>query len=90
LTQAEYDVLRLLLTNGGKASTRAQIYEAAVGGQMDEDSRAVDMLVSKLRGKLRLLNRNDEIKPNISAVRGSGYCVALGRGDSPKPGDRAA
>jgi two-component system OmpR family response regulator len=90
LTQAEYDALRLFLTNGGQALTRAQIYEAAVGGEMDEDSRAVDMLVSKLRSKLRLLNRDDDTKPNIAAVRGSGYCVALGRGGSPKSGDRAA
>ena len=80
LTQAEYDALRLLLINGGRAMTRAEIYEAAVGGEMDAESRAVDMLVSKLRGKLRELNRQEEFKPRISAVRGSGYCVALGRG----------
>jgi DNA-binding response OmpR family regulator len=80
LTQAEYDALRLLLLNGGKAVHRARIYETAMGGPMDPDSRAVDMLVSKLRSKLRVLNRNDEIAPRISAVRGSGYCVALGKG----------
>lgn len=91
LTQAEYDALRLLLSHGGQALTRAQIYEAAVGGQMDGESRAVDMLVSKLRGKLRLLNRDVETRPRISAVRGSGYCVALGGGgNSPKLGDSAA
>ena len=85
LTQAEYDTLRLLLSRGGQPLTRAQIYEAAVGGHMDEESRAVDMLVSKLRGKLRLLNREEEFKPRISAVRGSGYCVALGRGGVTAP-----
>jgi two-component system OmpR family response regulator len=80
LTQSEYDALRLLLSHGGQALTRAQIYEAAVGGQMDEESRAVDMLVSKLRSKLRLLNREIETSPRISAVRGSGYCMAPGKG----------
>jgi len=80
LTQAEYDTLRLLLSHGGQALTRTQIYEAAMGGQMDEESRAMDMLVSKLRGKLRQLNGDDGNASGISAVRGSGYCVALGRG----------
>lgn len=90
LTQAEYDALRVLLSHGGKAITRAQIYEAAVGGQMDPESRAVDMLVSKLRSKLRLLNREIPTRPRISAVRGSGYCVAPGREAPAKLGDSAA
>ena len=91
LTQAEYDALRLLLLNGGKAVHRARIYETAMGGPMDPDSRAVDMLVSKLRSKLRVLNRNDEIAPRISVVRGSGYCVALGKGGGRlKSGESAA
>lgn len=92
LTRAEYDALRLLLSQGGQALTRAQIYEAAMGGQMRPDSRAVDVLVSKMRGKLRLLNRGIETRPRIAAVRSSGYCLALGGGEvnSPKLGDSAA
>lgn len=90
LTQAEYDALRLLLSQGGQALTRAQIYEAAMGGEMDPDSRAVDMLVSKLRSKLRLLNQGIETCPRISAVRGSGYCVALGRGGVTAPNQGTA
>jgi DNA-binding response OmpR family regulator len=90
LTGAEFEALRLLMRNLGRHLPKGQIYRAAVGGAFNADSRAVDLLMSKTRRKLRALEGpggRSQSLPRIVAARGAGYCLQQGGGPSaPKSG----
>lgn len=67
LSSGEYRLLELLVKNPGKTFSRDEILNHLKGTEVDIYTRAVDILVSRLRQKL---------KPEeyIKTVRGSGYC----------------
>ncbi len=69
LTSMEYQLLELLARNAGKTHTRDKILNHLQGVEADVYSRSVDILISRLRQKLKPLNI-------IHTVRGSGYCFA--------------
>jgi DNA-binding response OmpR family regulator len=72
LSEAELLLARLFISAGDKVLTREMIAREALGRRFGEHSRAVDMLVSKLRRKLDPTGRASM----IWAVRGEGYRFA--------------
>ena len=69
LSEQEVAVLRILATHRTRAVTREELLAAlAHGGGIDRSSRAVDMLVVRLRGKL-----GADGEAIIRTVRGCGY-----------------
>ena len=69
LSEQEVAVLRILATHRTRAVTREELLAAlANGGGIDRSSRAVDMLVVRLRGKL-----GADGEAIIRTVRGCGY-----------------
>lgn len=69
LSSGEYRLLSLFVQNPGKTLSRDEILNHLKGTEVEIYSRAVDILVSRLRHKLR---PTDFVK----TVRGSGYCFA--------------
>ncbi len=66
LTATEFELLRLLLQNSERVLSRDDIMQALRGIDADIYSRAIDVLVSRLRQKLK--------RPElIRTVRGQGY-----------------
>jgi len=66
ITATEYELLRLLLQNQERVLSRDEIMQALRGIDADIYSRAIDVLVSRLRQKLH--------RPGlIRTVRGQGY-----------------
>lgn len=66
ITATEYELLRLLLQNQERVLSRDEIMQALRGIDADIYSRAIDVLVSRLRQKL--------LRPElIRTVRGQGY-----------------
>lgn len=70
LTHLEFDILQLLLENGGRVLTRERLLEQAWGYDFVGDTRAVDSAIKRLRAKLRAANPAAD---SIEAVRGVGY-----------------
>lgn len=70
LSDAEYDVLRVLLENAGRLINREFLFKAVRGLEYDGLDRSIDMRISTLRKKL-----NDTRPPHryIKSVRGQGY-----------------
>jgi DNA-binding response OmpR family regulator len=70
LTSAEFELLGLLVRNRGRVLTRERILEATRGLDWESYDRSIDVLVSRLRQKLR----DDPRRPVfIKTVRGIGY-----------------
>lgn len=70
LTTAEVTVLGLLMEGAGKTITREGIFQELKGVQWDSLDRSVDMVVSRLRHKLR----DDSRRPRfLKTVWGEGY-----------------
>lgn len=69
LSSGEYQLLELFATHPGKTFHRDEILNLLKGVEVEIFSRAIDILVSRLRHKL---------KPHdfIKTVRGAGYCFA--------------
>ncbi|MFZ9502701.1 MAG: response regulator transcription factor [Beijerinckiaceae bacterium] len=76
LTGAEFEALRLLAANSGRIVARPLIHLAAAGRPMPARSRAVDLLISKIRRKLQAMAAAAALSeaPRILAARG-GYCL---------------
>jgi two-component system alkaline phosphatase synthesis response regulator PhoP len=70
LTPKEYELLKLFITNMGRAYTREQLLEKVWGYEYFGDTRTVDVHVRHLRFKL---SRDSEITEAIETVRGVGY-----------------
>ncbi len=70
LTRLEFDVLHLLLVNGGRVLPRERLLEQAWGYDFVGDTRAVDSVIKRLRAKLRAASPEAD---SIEAVRGVGY-----------------
>ena len=73
LTQREFALLELFLTNPARVLTRTQIAEKIWDCHFDRETNLVDVYVSKLRIKLRRPNENDAF---FQTVRGVGYKLA--------------
>lgn len=73
LTPKEYEMLKLLAENAGKAFSREQLLERIWGYEYYGDTRTVDVHVRHLRAKLE---RVPEMAEAIETVRGIGYRLA--------------
>ena len=72
LTSTEFDLLHLLAREAGKVFTRDDILNHLRGHEAELYTRAVDIVVSRLRKKLEPLDA-------IKTLRNAGYSLALGR-----------
>lgn len=70
LTPKEYELLKLFITNIGRAYTREQLLEKVWGYEYFGDTRTVDVHVRHLRAKL---GKFPEVAEAIETVRGVGY-----------------
>ncbi len=70
LTRLEFDLLHILLLNGGRVLTRERLLEQTWGYDFTGDTRAVDSAVKRLRAKLRAASAEAD---SIETVRGVGY-----------------
>ena len=78
LTTAEFELLGLLVRNRGRVLTRERILDQTRGVDWEAYDRSVDVLVSRLRGKLG----DDARRPAfIKTVRGVGYSFVAGGDD---------
>ncbi len=70
LTTAEFDLLELLIRSRGRVLSRGHILDGVRGETWDSLDRSIDVLVSRLRGKLG----DDPRSPRwVRTVRGAGY-----------------
>lgn len=75
LTPTEYRVMVMLLRGRGETVPRAAL-EGATRGRIPSGSRALEMHISRLRGKLRAVTEGLPDSPRIVAHRRSGYALA--------------
>ena len=75
LTSTEFDLLHLLAREAGKVFSRDDILNHLRGHEAELYTRAVDIVVSRLRKKLEPLDC-------IKTLRNAGYALALGRSRS--------
>lgn len=68
LTSSEYNLLEVLTKNAGKIVDKETLSEQALGKELTEYDRSIDMHLSKLRQKL-----GDNSQQLIQTVRGKGY-----------------
>jgi OmpR family response regulator RpaB len=73
LTGTEFELLLMLAREPQRVFSRDQILNHLRGRDADLYTRAVDLLVSRLRRKLEPLDC-------IKTLRNAGYALALGRG----------
>lgn len=62
LTPLELDLLKLLVSTPGKNFSREELMERLYGGELLNETRRVDLLVSKLRAKLRVAGRENLLR----------------------------
>ena len=72
LTSTEFDLLFLLAKDAGKVFSRDDILNSLRGHDAELFTRAVDIVVSRLRKKLEPLDA-------IKTMRNAGYALALAR-----------
>ncbi|WP_110953636.1 winged helix-turn-helix domain-containing protein [Anaerosinus massiliensis] len=70
LTPKEYELLKLFLTNMGKAYSREQLLDQIWGYEYYGDTRTVDVHIRHLRAKL---GSEPKLSEAIETVRGVGY-----------------
>ena len=83
LTSTEFDLLHLLARDAGKVFTRDDILNHLRGHEAELYTRAVDIVVSRLRKKLEPLDA-------IKTLRNAGYSLALGRAPTGSAGPSVA
>lgn len=75
LTPKEYELLKLFMTNIGRAYTREELLDKVWGYEYYGDTRTVDVHIRHLRAKLAEDSKTSEA---IETVRGVGYRFAPG------------
>lgn len=70
LTTNEYELLHFLIQNKGRVLDRNQLIEHLRGIDWDSSNRSIDMLVSRIRQKLKDDSRNPQY---IKTITGTGY-----------------
>ncbi len=80
LSVGEARILGMLINNTGKPVSREALFYALWGKLPEGGSRIIDMYVSLLRKKLKLLKRKtaNNIGIKIKSVRGVGYILLQG------------
>jgi DNA-binding response OmpR family regulator len=73
LTEKEMALLELFVSSPDRRIDRADAFQAIYGFALPPDNRSIDVLVSKLRRKLAVLDS----RCTISATRGQGYLLSL-------------
>jgi len=76
LSRTEFDLLEVLVRNAGVVLSRAQLYDAVWDGELETDSKTLDVYVGYLRRKLETDGRSRL----IHTVRGTGYVARDGDG----------
>ena len=79
LSDAEFDVLKVLMENAGQILSRSQLFYAVRGIEYDGQDRSLDMRVSSLRKQLQDLEAPHRY---IKSVRGKGYLFITQSRDS--------
>jgi len=74
-TSVEFEILRHLLENAGRAVSRDQIAQDVLGRELAPFDRAIDMYISKIRRKLGESPGHEWIK----TIRNSGYLFVIAR-----------
>ena len=72
LTNAEFNILEMLIKSPGKAFSKEELTEYALGRKFTAYDRSIDVHVSNLRNKLG----KDEGEGLLKTVRGFGYVLA--------------
>ena len=75
LTPKEYELLKLFLTNIGKAYSREQLLDQVWGYEYYGDTRTVDVHIRHLRAKIA---EDTQLSEAIETVRGVGYRFSFG------------
>lgn len=70
LTNAEFNILEMLIKSPGQAFSKEELAEYALGRKYTAYDRSIDVHISNLRNKL---GDNEEGEPIIKTVRGFGY-----------------
>ena len=70
LTSREFMILKTLASNPRKVMSREQLIDACMSSQAPESNRAVDILISRIRGKLETDPKHPEF---LLTVKGFGY-----------------
>ena len=70
LTNAEFNILEMLIKSPGQAFSKEELTEYALGRKYTAYDRSIDVHISNLRNKL---GDNPEGEPIIKTVRGFGY-----------------
>jgi two-component system, OmpR family, phosphate regulon response regulator OmpR len=71
LTQKEMAILELFLNEKNRSIDRQSAFYVLYGYEMDPSNRSIDVLVSRIRKKLQVLDKRYQIKN----VRGQGYAL---------------
>jgi len=71
LQPREFSMLEYLMRNAGQVVTRTMLLEHVWDYQFDPQTNVIDVLVSRLRGKID----NDFSQPLLHTVRGAGYMI---------------
>ncbi len=70
LTNAEFNILEMLIKSPGQAFSKEELTEYALGRRYTAYDRSIDVHISNLRNKL---GDNHEGEPIVKTVRGFGY-----------------
>lgn len=70
LTNAEFNILEMLIKSPGQAFSKEELTEYALGRKYTAYDRSIDVHISNLRNKL---GNNSQGEPIIKTVRGFGY-----------------
>lgn len=70
LTNAEFNILEMLIKSPGQAFSKEELTEYALGRKYTAFDRSIDVHISNLRNKL---GNNQDGEPFIKTVRGFGY-----------------
>jgi len=73
LSGAEFRLLNVLLTHANRVLNRDQLLDLTQGRESDPFDRSIDVLISRLRKRLREDPRSPEI---IKTIRGEGYVLS--------------
>lgn len=70
LTNAEFNILEMLIKSPGQAFSKEELTEYALGRKYTAYDRSIDVHISNLRNKL---GENSQGEPIVKTVRGFGY-----------------
>jgi len=72
LTNAEFNILEMLIKSPGQAFSKEELTEYALGRKYTAYDRSIDVHISNLRNKL---GNNEYGEPLVKTVRGFGYMI---------------